>query len=744
MGTCYKNNTMKSSKDKCYNTAMDCTRIALEEGLKIIAKHIPMRSLSLFQTENTIKCLTCGFGSPITIIEEKVKVLVHNQQTTADVDHTIYTYPLSLICNISNQYRIRNDTDRFSFGRSPFIIEPLDIVIITDGSSLRDGININNINKNPCIGNEFSESPFKWEHRIHLFVVTTGCIDESSISIPPDIIEFITQTGGEVIRSGQGIDKTIEEFSKLINVIVTSPFPAIKINVNNEAKYVKLKIKSITGEWPIPEFIGKELITIRPTYPVMRIDSSNNKDSDHTKFLDIAKQLDISIDSYEIVSSESSIVNVLDANRIRGVTMVDSSNNFTSLPFAMISREKNKLETLMIMPYNYTTLLPLVKATLDAKNKSDGNSWIQSWRTQIDDYIRRLPGYYYIPISRLMKRVGLPFPNIEYNLNRNFIKKMKYMQTVASREIILLEAAESKKWERLPLDAAQLAIGPTELQRGLLESPYAVTVSTSLSSSAKSYDLLASLEKMRKLIYGGPQSISCHGLSVDGIDGAGSYIQSGHIEADKNDWFGLATGANITRQLKMTDAGRYLNVLARKEANRDPMMAVDVSSQEEDSAKGILKRKFSVHFGNRYSQSKTKTKTSESSSSSSLSMSIEGIAFDKNSYEEFLVDSPAPHRGASSSDKVKPGRKMMPPSLFPTIKTESTIVVETAVSSPTSVSSSPASVSSSPASVSSSSPASVSVLPDGWVEGFSKKHSRIFWFHAGRNESVWKIPTNDS
>ena len=238
---------------------------------------------------------------------------------------------------------------------------------------------------------------------------------------------------------------------------------------------------------------------------------------------------------------------------------------------------------------------------------------------------------------------------------------------------------------------------------------------------------------MRKLIYGGPQSISCHGLSVDGIDGAGSYIQSSHIEADKNDWFGLATGATSHRQLKMTDAGRYLNVLARKEDDRDPM-AVDVSSQEEDSAKGILKRKFSVHFGNRYSQSKPKSKTSESSSSSSLSMSIEGIAFDKDSYEEFLIDSPAPHRGASSNDKVKPGRKMMPPSLFPTIKTEST-VVETAVSSPTSVSSSPAS--------SVSSPVSVSSLPDGWVEGFSKKHSRIFWFHASRNESVWKRPTND-
>jgi hypothetical protein len=248
---------------------------------------------------------------------------------------------------------------------------------------------------------------------------------------------------------------------------------------------------------------------------------------------------------------------------------------------------------------------------------------------------------------------------------------------------------------------------------------------------------------MRKLIYGGPQSISCHGLSVDGIDGAGSYIQSGHIEAGKNDWFGLATGANVTRQLKMTDAGRYLNVLARKEADRDPM-AVDVSSQEEDSVKGILKRKFSVHFGNRYSQSKPKIKTSASASSSSLSMSIEGIAFDKDSYEEFLIDSPAPHRGASSSDKVKPARKIMPPSLFPTIKTESAIAVETAVSSPTSVSSSPTSVSSSPASTSSpasvSSPASASSLPDGWVEGFSKKHSRIFWFHAGRNESVWKRP----
>lgn len=241
MGKCFKQNEIKSNgKEKCYSSPIDIARIILEEGLKVVGKH-HSRSVALFQTGN-IKCLSCGFGTPISIIEEKVKALV--PQCSVD-DADIYTYPLSFIYNISYQYRIRNNTDRFSFGRSPFINEPLDIIIITCGSTLQGGINMTNISKYPCMGNDLSEGPSKWDHTVHLFVINT--------------VEICTQ----------------------------------------------------------------------------------------------------------------------------------------------------------------------VPPQLKSKSHLIGNSWVQTWRAQLDDYVRKLPRYYYLPSSRMMKRLGLPFPNLEYNLNKNFIKRMR-------------------------------------------------------------------------------------------------------------------------------------------------------------------------------------------------------------------------------------------------------------------------------------------------------------------------------
>lgn len=705
MGKCFQEKEIKSiksnGKEKCYSSPIDIARITLEEGLKVVGKHHPNRKVALFQTGNNIKCLSCGFGTPISIIEEKVKALV--PQCSVD-DTDIYTYPLSFIYNISNQYRIRNNTDRFLFGRSPFINEPLDIIIIT--GTLQGGINMTNISKYPCMGNDLSEGPSKWDHTVHLFVINTV---ETYTQVPPDLTEFILNTGGEVVHSR--LETAVEDFKKLTNSIIATPFPAIKVTVSSsEAKqvnenskqqnnqifsecFMRLKVKGISGEWPIPEYIGKEVVPIRPTYPLLTIDSN----SDHTKLLELAKQLEINYDTYEIISPEQSkLLSVFNSYQARGVKLHDISNSFISLPFAIIFREKNKLE-LTILPYNYNTLLPLIKTALDAKSKSHliGNSWVQTWRAQLDDYVRKLPGYYYLPTSRMMKRLGLPFPNLEYNLNKNFIKRMKNMQEIASREIALLETAELKKWEHLPLDAVQIATGSTFLQRGLLESPYSVPLSTMLSESTKkTYNLLSSLETIKKLVYAGPQSLSCRGLSGDGVDGSGSFVQTNYKEQD--DWFESATGLSVTRQSKIADAGRFLDVLARKEANRDPESFDNNNQDEENSVKGILKRKFSVNFGNRYS-SKAKIKAHGPSSVE------DGIAFDN---QEFLVETPVPHQ-------FHPAERLV----IQRISDSNKIISKPEMTSET-----------------------TKKALDGWIEGFSNKYNRIYWYNAGRNESVWIKP----
>jgi len=169
-----KTSNRNGDRYKCCSSSIDVARIVVEESIKIIKKTNPIRSIALFQTDDTQNCCIASLGTPIYIVEDKTKNLVVQKKIDSnDVDHKIYTFPLSFILNITNQYRINSDIDSFGYGRSPYLIEPLDIIIITDGGSLKDGITLNNIKAYSLTGNEFHYAPLRWDHRIHLFIINT-------------------------------------------------------------------------------------------------------------------------------------------------------------------------------------------------------------------------------------------------------------------------------------------------------------------------------------------------------------------------------------------------------------------------------------------------------------------------------------------------------------------------------------------------------------------------------------------
>jgi len=717
-----KTSNRNGDRYKCSSSSIDVARIVVEESIKIIKKTNPIRSIALFQTDDTQNCCIASLGTPIYIVEDKTKNLVVQKKIDSnDVDHKIYTFPLSFILNITNQYRITSDIDRFGYGRSPYLIEPLDIIIITDGGSLKDGINLNNIKAYSLTGNEFQETPLRWDHRIHLFILNTFA---QEINIPENIVDLVLSTGGEFIQSGVGLDKTIEKITELINNITTSNFPGIKFVTSNENKLMtlsnaRLKFKQIEGEWMIPECINKELIIKRSTIPTLKFDQTNMKDNNNQtkKFLDLAQQLNIGIDTYEIFPFiNGQTLAGLEKLEIQSIISIDNDNkndsgqNFTSLPFAIISKnKKNKLE-LQVLPYNYPTLLPIVKLAVESKD-------MQKWRKQFDEYLHVLPGYYYSSINRMMKRLGLGIGvplNLEYNINRTLVKKLKYIQGIASKEIKLIRAAMFKNIT-MTLDPMEVAVGAPELQRGLIRTVLEVPKSLSSSSSSSS-SILSSLEKMRSVIYGGQQSISCRGLALDGIDGNISHVHNNCTEATvQNDWFGLATGAHITRRLTVNEAGNYLKVLAKRETIREPTSVDDKDIEDENSTNGVLKRKFSVHFGNRYAL-KTKKQLSTSHFDDGMEFTKESI------YKEHSVfmDSPAPHRDSSSTEidlpPLIPRKRLLLESTLTKIRT---VTTTTTPVSPSIIESN---------------------LPHGWIEGFSKTHNRPFWFNASTNESVWNRP----
>jgi hypothetical protein len=262
----------------------------------------------------------------------------------------------------------------------------------------------------------------------------------------------------------------------------------------------------------------------------------------------------------------------------------------------------SSMSELIVLPYNFPALFALLRSALEVQRSEVSGqvppaqqqklfAAIQEYRV----YLSNLPPYYHTPISQLIRKLGLQnwfSKSEEYKLHKNVLKNISRFQENASNDVRAMEIIAKEKIA-------------THIQR---HNEYELAASMNVPTGAMAIfeiptqaqhvpasQLLSTWERMRALIYGGGPGLTVRGLSVDHVHNTTSVVGRDHRAhrglgfGGTNDWFEQACGGKISPCTSQRQMGNYLEVLARREAGRDPL-ADPETVLDENSPKERLKR----------------------------------------------------------------------------------------------------------------------------------------------------------
>ena len=664
--------------------------------------------LSLLVPGTDKSSILSSFGDPFDVFEDRLK----NVSFRDDEDISDITFPISYAIAIANRYRIQSGIDRFGQGRYPCLLEPLNIVIFTDGKMLKTCTNANNSlvqtfrGSYTSTGGDLNENPLRWDHRIFVVVVKPNTED----NIPENLVSLVQSSGGDIISCSNyhDINSNVRNLvPKLTAATVGVTFYSCVTNADDVAIKAPLNLRlhfkgTTIGEWPIPETIfidaNSKSLPTRATYPKLIISASHPPTSDgkvenvnSNSYQDtmctlysIAKDLDLVNDTYDIITSNSSSISK-SLNIVHGLkyaVSLDLGNDSRSqnTPFGMLISNRGLYKSsyeLLVLPWNFPKFLPLLKQGIQIQhdkkvNSIDPASALATWLPNFDKYIQSLPVYYYGLYSKLLKRLGLRslflrqsvrpggpqtlIPGISTalvlilndgvtattvegtitnKLNVAILKKLQTITSYATRDIGLLEAAARECW-------------PDYIHRSIHNSIINTTKCLEYDSynrdvhiipeslfSIDSGNLLSMWEKYRSNVYGKGPGYTVRGISVPLIEGRLSYRSSNSSnssDSSNSDWFNRGAGGAKCVANTMREAGKYLDVLARKEALRDPAMLDP--APDEDEKTGRARRKYVVDFGSKYKKKGGAAATSDSN--------IIDLVDTMKEAQEIFADTPIP------------------------------------------------------------------------------------------------------
>lgn len=649
-------------------SALDMTKAGLEAFLSVYGKHmgqggkpIPMMLLESGQDKS---CILSHISDTLQSFETQVKTFsVRGDGETA----TNFSYSISQTFSILNKLRIKNDTDRFGYGRCPWVLEPASILLFTNGNP-QDSSEFELLTKWKTLS-EYINEIYKWDHRVFLFVMNNQ-EDPSKCTAPAHLASLCTMTGGEVsfCKTMKDAYDTVKTLStRLLN---SHPSVAIKFSVVCSNKgaggadeletalntsiaggiQARLVVKS-TGEWPIPERGWIDIrdqngkLPIRDAIPQLTVLKGNYSTISASKgLLQLAKESDVHVDSYEVTLNGGRSLD-LDKHECYPVFVAGSWRHLDASlgegsstacppePFAILSTgTKPGVYQLAILPFNYPKCLPLLKQALDpikaGKSHQDLNTmpWVSQWRIDFTSYLQSVPPYYYPQLARLLKKhqiLKILFPGnqqhvLDYELHRKPGMRMKKAQNEALMDVGFMEIVARDRWPKPtpPANAVALACS-AHVQQTLPVGAASMSMPKAVSDIHES-ELLCVWEKMRQSIFGGGSGLTVRGLSVPGIVGTSGRACTRSLDAHE-DWLKMACGGSTVPRETTRDMSNYFAVLAKQECPRDPLID---TPDDEDTELGILKRKLSPpNFGNRYGGKKSKT---------SSEFEIEGIVAPTN------------------------------------------------------------------------------------------------------------------
>lgn len=478
-------NQVNKSNSVFHLTRLDVIKAAAESFCRINVKNTPVMLMETGEDKNS---LLSFFGDPIEVLEDTIKSIKPFYSTNKN-----FSSPISYALTIVNKYRIKNGTDRFGQGRCPWIIEPVHIIIFTDGKTYEEKELF--LQKTPGTGGDMISDPYRWEHRI--FVCITNCsedvihAEQENVGLNTSLISLSTLTGGETVYCNgmkeipSAVAILSEKISKMVVGVKFALHSSSTESIGN-AVFGHLNVKA-TGEWPIPEsyWVGQRLehLPSRSAHPLLLVcplssDALSRDASSAGPFstsqraeVALAAELELLVDTYDVTlppapplhaqcppqPTASSMHKALGISRkesyavyVRGSGRgsyvaepgfsapqpgAGPTLNNGDLPFAILRPSSSGSGSeLLCLPYNYPQLLPLLKSANDALNKLSASSDAGADRGQL---VRQLCGSPWASLWRAeLSAYLLTIPPYFYNTTAQTVFRRAGLASLANMATI--------------------------------------------------------------------------------------------------------------------------------------------------------------------------------------------------------------------------------------------------------------------------------------------------------------------
>ncbi|XP_055297453.1 integrator complex subunit 6 [Sitodiplosis mosellana] len=613
--------------------------------------------------------------------------------------------------DLLNLNRMQSGIDTYGQGRCPFYLEPSVIIVITDGGrySYKNGVH-QEIIMNQYTGMKLTKEPFRWDQRLFSLVLRMAGnkVDERvEGKVPHDdspIERMCEVTGGRSyrIKSQYVLNQCIESLVQKVQPGVVVQFEQLLAKDLKDgevqdlafqttkkmiyvAKHPTQKNQFPVGFWPIPE----------PYWPDPKLANLPPRDA-HPKIRIITPCVDeppmvrnFPVDKYEVEASPLTlqILSKREANKCWPVVI--SNGNYTlEQPFGYLKTCPPFTQVfLIILPYNYPSLLPLVNELLHKYNSSPPPDWTYKFSV----YLRQTPPYYAPFLRRALNTANVPYNFLQYILPENLDNYLSpsvanFLKTIKNtakqeQENMCLRVLKQLKMPKPPyhqVETAKLNCG-LSLKRDLVTHPqlretfvkvhseitlfenYTIVVPTANEQGpAKNYrnpfdiprhDLIDEIARMRENFYKIPTSnISIaskdfgHCLPISEMGNYQEYLKNKEtplreIEPTNVRQHMFGNPYKKDKHMVMVDEADLGEVIMKPNANPSlTKKAVEVINRKRKRQPGPIRKDFVFRRLSTDSYSSAVSNDSNSDMDDSRSIASETSSFADNDENELTID----------------------------------------------------------------------------------------------------------
>lgn len=428
-------------------TKLDCAKAAIEHFLKNRGKSaVHHERYFLVTCADSLAAIKASWKSQFRTFLSQVKNL-------KACDFTSIGVAFQRSFDLLNLYRLQTGIDNYGKGRMPWFMEPAVVICLTDGGRLTSNAKVSEtltLPYHPTPGSELTKEPFRWDQRLYtieirfpgmagpmgelkgggacraMCEVTGGqCWPVTSMKALLQCMDILSSK----VLPGVVLNFSLSSGSRLHVAGMAEPTPP------GSLQHTFVHVHQSSGLWPIPEdyMPHPQLVVLPPrtAHPCLVVDTSDTEPFILDGF---------PYDEYEIDASSPLALGLQHRHGVAWRVQLQTRDGGLTPPFGFLrcSRARRGAVVLVVLPYNFPELWPLLDALKNVHKMMPSAKWCVSF----ENYLIRIPSYYLSLLKVALKRFGAPSGLIPDHLDQplsyaaaNHMKKLKQQSKVESDRI---------------------------------------------------------------------------------------------------------------------------------------------------------------------------------------------------------------------------------------------------------------------------------------------------------------------